>query len=162
MPIMFGEAAHCAFLPRCPYKIDRCYKEPWPGLISCGDNHWAACYAHVERGKEEIRVKTGGECAPSEDQIATDGCNILEVEDLKMYFPVTKVFFRHVADLKAIDGVGFKLAKSETLVGEVAAARRPSAAASLVFKTNRRPHQLHRRPCGYERQRLNSYRSKWP
>lgn len=121
MPIMFGEAAHCAFLPRCPFKIDRCYKEPWPDLTSCGDNHWARCYAHVERGAEQIRVKTGGECAPVEGRFDADGCNVLDVEDLKMYFPVTKgLLRRHVADLKAIDGVTFQVSKGETLglVGE--------------------------------------------
>jgi peptide/nickel transport system ATP-binding protein len=120
MPIMFGEAAHCAFLPRCPYKIDRCYKEPWPGLTSCGDNHWAACYAHVERGPEEVRVKTGGECAPKVIG-STDDCKILDVQDLKMYFPVRRgVLQKKVADLKAIDGVSFDLMRGETLglVGE--------------------------------------------
>ena len=47
--------------------------------------------------------------------------NILEVDDLKMYFPVTRGLLRRkVADIKAIDGVSFKLKKGETLglVGE--------------------------------------------
>jgi oligopeptide/dipeptide ABC transporter ATP-binding protein len=47
--------------------------------------------------------------------------NILEVEDLKMYFPVTRGLLRRkVADIKAIDGVTFNLKKGETLglVGE--------------------------------------------
>ena len=50
----------------------------------------------------------------------TDG-NILEVHDLKMYFPVTRGLLRRkVADVKAVDGVNFKLKKDETLglVGE--------------------------------------------
>lgn len=47
--------------------------------------------------------------------------NILEVDDLKMYFPVTRGLLRRkVADIKAIDGVSFNLKKGETLglVGE--------------------------------------------
>jgi peptide/nickel transport system ATP-binding protein len=47
--------------------------------------------------------------------------NILEVDDLKMYFPVTRGLLRRkVADIKAIDGVSFNLRKGETLglVGE--------------------------------------------
>jgi peptide/nickel transport system ATP-binding protein len=47
--------------------------------------------------------------------------NILDVTDLKMYFPVTRGLLRRkVADVKAVDGVTFKLKKGETLglVGE--------------------------------------------
>ena len=46
---------------------------------------------------------------------------ILNVEDLKMYFPVTRGLLRRkVADVKAVDGVNFNLRKNETLglVGE--------------------------------------------
>lgn len=46
---------------------------------------------------------------------------ILDVRDLKMYFPVTRGLLRRkVADVKAVDGVTFKLKKGETLglVGE--------------------------------------------
>jgi oligopeptide/dipeptide ABC transporter ATP-binding protein len=46
---------------------------------------------------------------------------ILDIRDLKMYFPVTTGLLRRkVADVKAVDGVSFKLKKGETLglVGE--------------------------------------------
>jgi len=46
---------------------------------------------------------------------------ILDVEDLKMYFPVTRGLLRRkVADVKAVDGVSFNLRRNETLglVGE--------------------------------------------
>ncbi len=48
--------------------------------------------------------------------------NLLEVSNLKMYFPVHKgmLIQRHVADVKAVDGVSFTIKKGETLglVGE--------------------------------------------
>lgn len=48
--------------------------------------------------------------------------NLLEVKDLKMYFPVTRgiVIQRKVADVKAVDGVSFTIQRGETLglVGE--------------------------------------------
>jgi peptide/nickel transport system ATP-binding protein len=47
--------------------------------------------------------------------------NILNIEGLKMYFPVTRGLLRRkVADVKAVDGVNFKLKRGETLglVGE--------------------------------------------
>jgi len=47
--------------------------------------------------------------------------NLVEVDGLKMYFPVRRgVFQRRVADVKAVDGVSFNIKKGETLglVGE--------------------------------------------
>lgn len=49
------------------------------------------------------------------------GTNILEVNDLKMYFPILRgILKKRVADVKAVDGVSFYLKKGETLglVGE--------------------------------------------
>lgn len=50
------------------------------------------------------------------------GDTLLEVKDLKMYFPVTAgiIFQRLVAEVKAVDGVSFTINKGETLglVGE--------------------------------------------
>ena len=46
---------------------------------------------------------------------------VLDIKDLKMYFPVTRGLLRkQVADVKAVDGVTFKLKRGETLglVGE--------------------------------------------
>ena len=46
---------------------------------------------------------------------------LVDVRDLKMYFPVTRgLFKRKVADVKAVDGVSFVIQKGETLglVGE--------------------------------------------
>ena len=50
------------------------------------------------------------------------GETLLEVRDLKMWFPVTEglLFERHVGDVRAVDGVSFSLRRGETLglVGE--------------------------------------------
>jgi len=46
---------------------------------------------------------------------------LLEVEDLKKYYPVTTGFIsRHIGDVKAVDGVSFEISEGETLglVGE--------------------------------------------
>ena len=52
----------------------------------------------------------------------TDGEILLDVRDLKMYFPVTQgiILQKKIADIKAVDGVSFHIKKGETLglVGE--------------------------------------------
>ena len=54
------------------------------------------------------------------EQTASDV--LVNVEDLKMYFPVTAglIFQRKIADVKAVDGISFNVKKGETLglVGE--------------------------------------------
>jgi oligopeptide/dipeptide ABC transporter ATP-binding protein len=47
--------------------------------------------------------------------------NVVDVQDLKMYFPITRgLLRRRVGDIKAVDGVSFSIKKNETLglVGE--------------------------------------------
>ena len=51
-----------------------------------------------------------------------NGKPLVEVKDLKVWFPITEgiVFERHIGDVQAVDGVSFSLARGETLglVGE--------------------------------------------
>ena len=65
---------------------------------------------------------TGPEAVGSGEAPAQDGRTLVEVEDLKVWFPITEgiVFERHVGDVRAVDGVSFRLTRGETLglVGE--------------------------------------------
>ena len=47
----------CAFLPRCPYHIEQCQKEPWPPLTPVRDHHEAACFVNMEEKALEINAK---------------------------------------------------------------------------------------------------------
>lgn len=47
----------CAFLPRCPYRIERCEKEPWSKLTKIQDQHEAACFVNLEDKINGIKSK---------------------------------------------------------------------------------------------------------
>ena len=65
--------------------------------------------------------------------------NLVEVTDLKMYFPVKKgiIFQKHVADIKAVDGVSFTIKKGETLglVGESGCGKTTTGRCILQLNT---------------------------
>jgi peptide/nickel transport system ATP-binding protein len=50
-PNLINMPPTCAFLPRCHYKIDKCYKEPWPELTPVNGNHFIRCYADTKEKK---------------------------------------------------------------------------------------------------------------
>jgi len=61
------------------------------------------------------------DAAAPEPAAAADADALLQVEDLKMHFPVHKgIFRRQVGTIKAVDGVSFDIKRGETLglVGE--------------------------------------------
>jgi len=47
-PNLISMPSTCAFLPRCSYKIDRCFNEPWPDLAAVNGNHFIRCYADTK------------------------------------------------------------------------------------------------------------------
>jgi oligopeptide/dipeptide ABC transporter ATP-binding protein len=47
----------CAFLPRCPYAIERCHRQHWPPLTSVGERHSAACFVNLEDKDLEINAE---------------------------------------------------------------------------------------------------------
>jgi oligopeptide/dipeptide ABC transporter ATP-binding protein len=47
-PNLINMPATCAFLPRCPYAIEQCRKEPWPDLRQVGNQQFIRCYVNTE------------------------------------------------------------------------------------------------------------------
>jgi peptide/nickel transport system ATP-binding protein len=64
----------------------------------------------------------GGPVIGAAAEASASGRHLVEVEDLYVYFPIRSgiVFARHVADVKAVDGISFTIERGETLglVGE--------------------------------------------
>ena len=52
-PNLINMPPTCAFLPRCSYKIEKCFKEPWPDLEPVHDNHFIRCYADTKEKDSE-------------------------------------------------------------------------------------------------------------
>jgi peptide/nickel transport system ATP-binding protein len=54
-PNLINMPPTCAFLPRCSYKIEKCYKEKWPDLTPVNGNHFIRCYADTKEKASESK-----------------------------------------------------------------------------------------------------------
>ena len=123
----------CAFLPRCPYSLERCTREPWPELSPVSVGHSVACYAErlqldgpaisVSAQKVQAAQARASEAPVEQERKVTvsDEDLVLDVKDLRMYFPILRgITRRKVGEVKALDGISFTVRRGETLglVGE--------------------------------------------
>jgi peptide/nickel transport system ATP-binding protein len=114
-PNLINMPPMCAFKPRCSL-AGKCKKEADPELRQVGDNHFVRC--HIDIREESAKIFQ----MPEEGQVELPKANtLLEVNNLRMYFPVTQgIFRRKVGEVKAVDDVSFKIRKGEVMgiVGE--------------------------------------------
>jgi len=115
-PHLINMPSTCPFLPRCRYAQGDCANN-WGHLRHVEGEHYVTCPVDTRTVKpqhiEVLAARTAASTAQNEV--------VLDVKDLRMYFPVTRGLFRRkVADVKAIDNVSFKIRRGETmgLVGE--------------------------------------------
>jgi peptide/nickel transport system ATP-binding protein len=54
-PNLINMPPTCAFLPRCSYKEEKCYKEPWPELTPVNGNHFIRCYVNTKEKVSESK-----------------------------------------------------------------------------------------------------------
>jgi peptide/nickel transport system ATP-binding protein len=54
-PNLISMPPTCAFLPRCSYKVEKCYKEPWPELTPVNGNHFIRCYVNTKEKASESK-----------------------------------------------------------------------------------------------------------
>jgi len=108
----------CRFAERCPAAFDRCDDEA-PGWHRVGRQS-VRCHLYegvaVPRPFERLAAGLSAAAAPRESARI-----VLEVRDLVVHFPVRKGLLRRaVGQVRAVDGVGFRLAAGRTLalVGE--------------------------------------------
>ena len=131
-PHLINMPPTCPFLPRCRYRIEECGEKPWAELRHIEGQHHVGCHvdtassapvtsllpARDRKADPAVPATVGPEASfrkPGQDEI------ILDVRDLRMYFPVTRGLLRRkIADVKAVDNVSFSIKRGETLglVGE--------------------------------------------
>jgi peptide/nickel transport system ATP-binding protein len=126
VPSLAGEFHGCRFADRCDYAWDLC-RETIPAWAPIAEGHGARCHLYAEGERREARGER------SEAERATDSVlgfrsspltphsSLLEVDDLKVHFPIRKgLFKRVVGQVKAVDGVSLSIRAGRTLalVGE--------------------------------------------
>jgi peptide/nickel transport system ATP-binding protein len=117
VPALTGKFSSCRFADRCDYVFDRCRIEA-PALLEPARGHLARCHLR-EKGPAEPRPSIP--IVPQEKLASAETKVLLEVEDLKVHFPIRKgVLKRAVGYVKAVDGISFRLREGRTLalVGE--------------------------------------------
>jgi len=116
VPPLTGTFRGCRFTERCDLAFERCAREV-PRLLQVDPGHRARCHLR-EAGRAGPRAAAGGAPAARAVRAAR---TLLEVEDLKVHFPIHRgVFRRTVGHVKAVDGVSLAVGEGRTLalVGE--------------------------------------------
>ncbi|MGK9146562.1 ABC transporter ATP-binding protein [Plantibacter flavus] len=127
-PLLTQVPTGCPFAARCPIAVDACLDgEPALLPVLDGDSvqHTAACLRAEEIADGSLRrpdIFPRPEELPDELVAEVDTDTVLDVQDLKRAFPLTKgvVFRRTIGTVRAVDGVSFSVQRGRTLglVGE--------------------------------------------
>jgi peptide/nickel transport system ATP-binding protein len=127
VPSLAGEFHGCRFADRCDHAWERC-RETIPAWAPIAEGHGARCHLYSENARGVGFGVWGGKAAPTDAPVAvasssplTPHASLLEVDDLKVHFPIRKgLLKRVVGHVKAVDGVSLSIRAGRTLalVGE--------------------------------------------
>ena len=111
----------CRFADRCEHVTDRCRSGEHPAIFSA-DGHDVACYLFDQSNPlTRRRVTSEKKTLLASKSTPAGQAPILEVKDLKTWFPVQAgILRRTVANVKAVDDISFTVHPGQTLaiVGE--------------------------------------------
>ncbi|MBE2184020.1 MAG: ABC transporter ATP-binding protein [Anaerolineae bacterium] len=124
VPHPLNRPSGCPFHDRCDFAVAGICDQIKPPIVTFSDEHEVACLLYDKENPlpvnqqtvdQEPAVEANFRQPHSSDEV------LLEVNDLKMHFPITSgLFNRVVGQVKAVDGVSFLVYQGETLalVGE--------------------------------------------
>ncbi|MFQ5560389.1 MAG: oligopeptide/dipeptide ABC transporter ATP-binding protein, partial [Nitrospinota bacterium] len=107
----------CRFNDRCPHCFDTCLNTD-PAFHKLAEGHFVAC--HLEN-PPKIQFEKAGTKQDSQAAEKKKTEKLLEVNEMKVYYPIHKGIFQRVTGhVKAVDGLSLAISKGETLalVGE--------------------------------------------
>ncbi|MCB1985689.1 MAG: ABC transporter ATP-binding protein [Burkholderiales bacterium] len=122
VPPLSRQFTGCRFADRCNYAIERCH-HTIPQWHEIADNHRVRCHlydASAEFAEKKPLPEIIPKATAAAPQSQANG-TLLQVNHLKVHFPIRKGFFKRVVGhVMAVDGVSLKITAGKTLalVGE--------------------------------------------
>lgn len=119
----------CPFTPRCPMRVDVCWKQE-PDFVpmnDSGDGHFAACHRSAEieqKNLKGVEIFPASAAVPFRNGDLPRGGRtpVLTITDLKKHYPLVRgaILRRRVGTIYAVDGIDLDIREGETLglVGE--------------------------------------------
>jgi peptide/nickel transport system ATP-binding protein len=112
----------CRFADRCSEVMDACRRGAI-GWYRPNGEQWARCLLWAESNGSAALSAPAAEAPPAavSEEAALDAAPLLQIDDLKVHFPIQRGLFRRtVGQVKAVDGVDLALKAGQTLalVGE--------------------------------------------
>ncbi len=126
VPPLNREFQGCRFAERCDFAWSKCRKID-PDWSTASQGHVVRCHLYAaDAAGEGLGVRSDEQNVPVHEieapvPLLTPHSSLLEVEDLKVHFPVHKGLFKRVVGyVKAVDGVTLEIREGRTLalVGE--------------------------------------------
>jgi peptide/nickel transport system ATP-binding protein len=125
----------CAFHPRCRFVLEACRQER-PVLEDTGGGHMSRCLRWNELATSQgaPTAQTSARSDAADRHPASPKKALLEVKDLRAYFPVRGgVFSRVISNVKAVQDISFSVGDGEVvgLVGESGSGKTTAGRAIL-------------------------------
>ncbi|MCE7915855.1 MAG: ATP-binding cassette domain-containing protein, partial [Nitrosomonas sp. PRO4] len=124
VPSLSQRFSGCRFVDRCNRALARCH-DTIPQWHAVSDRHQVRCHLFAQdaaTSTQSQQVNTPDVTKNALTRVTAPTVSpLLQVSDLKIYFPIRKGFFKRVAGhVKAVDGVSLQIAAGKTLalVGE--------------------------------------------
>ncbi|RIK41319.1 MAG: peptide ABC transporter ATP-binding protein [Chloroflexi bacterium] len=136
IPSLNARPDACVFAPRCPLAIDRCHAER-PESESPAPGRQVRCHRWPEIMEGSVDAHSPDVAASNGDRPAEG--HALDIDGLKVHFPLSRGLGRRPGVIKAVDGVDLALEQGQTLglVGESGSGKTTLARAvvGLVERT---------------------------